>query len=213
MKTDDLITLLAAGEGPVDRHALARRLALALLVGVLAAVLLTVSLYGVRSDLAEVARTPLFWAKLALPGSLALLGLWLTLRLARPGVRGGAAWGLLGLPLLLVWLGAAISLAGAPVEARADLIFGRTWRTCALNIALLCVPVFVTVFWALRGLAPTRLRQAGSAGGLLAGSTATLAYCLHCPEMQVPFWGTWYVLGMLLPTAFGAVLGPRLLRW
>lgn len=213
MKTDELITLLAAGEAPVGRHALARRLALALLAGTLGAVLMTVALYGVRSDLAEVARTPLFWAKLALPASLALLGLWLTQRLARPGVRGGVVWQLLGLPLLLVWLGAVISLLGAPVEARADLIFGRTWRTCALNITLLCVPVFITLFWALRGLAPTRLRQAGAAAGLLAGSTATLVYCLHCPEMQVPFWGIWYVLGMLVPTLTGAVLGPRLLRW
>ena len=56
MKTDELITLLAAGEGPVDRHALARRLAQALLAGLLAAVLMTVALYGVRSDLADVAR-------------------------------------------------------------------------------------------------------------------------------------------------------------
>jgi len=213
MKTDELIALLASGEGPVDRHVLARRLGQALLVGLLGAVLLTAALYGVRSDLAEVARTPLYWAKLALPGSLALLALWLTHRLARPGVRGGAVWGLLGVPLLLVWLGAAISLYGAPLEVRTELIFGRTWRTCALNISLLSTPVFVAVFWALRGLAPTRLRQAGAAGGLLAGATATLAYCLHCPEMQVPFWGVWYLLGMLLPTVLGAVLGPRLLRW
>jgi len=213
MKTDELIALLASGEGPVDRHALARRFGQALLVGMLGAVLLTATLYGVRSDLAEVARTPLFWAKLALPGSLALLGLWLTHRLARPGVRGGIVWGLLGVPLLVVWLGALISLSGAPVEARAELILGRTWRTCALNIALLSAPVLIAVFWALRGLAPTRLRQAGAAGGLLAGATATLAYCLHCPEMQVPFWGVWYVLGMSLPTVLGAALGPRLLRW
>ncbi|WP_060484973.1 DUF1109 domain-containing protein [Pseudomonas sp. NBRC 111123] len=213
MKTDDLISLLAAGEGPVQRNVPSRRLGLAVLLGLLAAVLMTAALYGVRSDLAEVARTPLFWAKVALPGSLAALGLWLTSRLARPGVRGGVAWGLLGLPLLLLWLGAALSLAGAPLDARADLLFGRTWRTCALNIALLSLPGLVSVFWALRGLAPTRLRQAGAAGGLLAGSTATLAYCLHCPEMGVPFWGLWYVLGMLLPTALGAWLGPRLLRW
>nr|WP_314614668.1 DUF1109 domain-containing protein [uncultured Pseudomonas sp.] len=213
MKTDELIALLASGEGPVDRHVAARRLGRALLLGMLGALLLAATLYGVRSDLAEVARTPLFWAKLALPGSLALLGLWLTQRLARPGVQGGALWGLLGVPLLLVWLGAAISLAGAPVDARAELIFGRTWRTCALNITLLSAPLLVAVFWALRGLAPTRLRQAGAAGGLLAGATATLAYCVHCPEMEVPFWGVWYLLGMLLPTALGAALGPRLLRW
>lgn len=213
MKTDELIALLASGEGPVDRHVAARRLGRALLLGMLGALLLAATLYGVRSDLAEVARTPLFWAKLALPGSLALLGLWLTQRLARPGVQGGALWALLGVPLLLVWLGAAISLAGAPVDARTELIFGRTWRTCALNITLLSAPLLVAVFWALRGLAPTRLRQAGAAGGLLAGATATLAYCVHCPEMEVPFWGVWYLLGMLLPTALGAALGPRLLRW
>jgi len=213
MKTDELISLLAAGEGPVQHNATGRRLGLAILLGMLAAVLMTVALYGVRSDLAEVARTPLFWAKVALPSSLAVLGLWLTSRLARPGVRGGMAWGMLGLPLMLLWLGAVLSLAGAPLEARADLLFGRTWRTCALNITLLSLPGLVSVCWALRGLAPTRLRQAGAAGGLLAGSTATLAYCLHCPEMGVPFWGLWYVLGMLLPTALGAWLGPRLLRW
>ncbi|HFL7937589.1 DUF1109 domain-containing protein [Pseudomonas putida] len=213
MKTDDLIALLAAREGPVDRHALGRRMLLALVAGGLVAVLLTVAIFGVRGDLAQVAHTPLFWAKLALPGSLALLALWLTQRLARPGVKGGLLWGLLGLPLLLVWLGAAISLLGAAVDARADLLLGRTWRTCPLNITLLSVPTFIAVFWALRGLAPTRLRQAGAAGGMLAGATATLAYCLHCPEMAVPFWGLWYVLGLLVPTAVGAALGPRLLRW
>ncbi|MED5611364.1 DUF1109 domain-containing protein [Pseudomonas sp. JH-2] len=213
MKTDELIDLLAAGETAVDRHALARRFALALLGGGLGALLLVAALYGVRADLAEVARTPLFWAKLALPGSLAPLALWLCGRLARPGVRGGAAWAALCLPVLLVWLGGALALAGAPLEARADLVFGRTWRTCPLNIALLSLPAFVGVFWALRGLAPTRLRQAGAAAGLLAGATATLAYCLHCPEMGVPFWGIWYLLGMFLPTLLGAMLGPRLLRW
>lgn len=213
MKTDEFISLLAAGEGPVQRHALARRFSVAMLGGALGALLLTAVIYGVRGDLAVVAHTPLFWAKLALPASLALLALRLAQRLARPGSHGWAAWVVLGAPLLLVWLGAGLSLAGAAPEARAELILGRTWRTCALNISLLSVPAFIAVFWALRGLAPTRLRQAGAAGGLLAGATAAVAYCLHCPEMQMPFWGVWYVLGMLIPTALGALLGPRLLRW
>jgi hypothetical protein len=38
-------------------------------------------------------------------------------------------------------------------------------------------------------------------------------YTLHCPEMTAPFLGIWYVLGMLIPTAVGAELGPSLLRW
>ncbi|WMR32666.1 NrsF family protein, partial [Metapseudomonas otitidis] len=73
MKTDDLISLLATADPGVDTGALARRTGLALLGGALGALLLMASLYGVRPDLAQVAGTPLFWAKLALPGSLALL--------------------------------------------------------------------------------------------------------------------------------------------
>ncbi|WP_144172640.1 DUF1109 domain-containing protein [Pseudomonas sp. Kh13] len=213
MKTDDWIALLAAGEAPVHRHASLRRLLWATLAGAVGAVLMTATLFGMRADLVLVAHTPLFWAKLALPASLAVLALGLTQRLARPGVKGGVWWGLPGGPLLLVWLGAAASLLSVAPEARPELILGRTWRTCPLNISLLSIPTFIAVCWAIRGLAPTRLRQAGAAGGMLAGATATLAYCLHCPEMAVPFWGLWYVLGMAVPTALGAALGPRLLRW
>jgi hypothetical protein len=39
------------------------------------------------------------------------------------------------------------------------------------------------------------------------------SYTLPCPELAAPFLGIWYLLGMLIPTAFGAWLGPRVLRW
>jgi hypothetical protein len=39
------------------------------------------------------------------------------------------------------------------------------------------------------------------------------AYSFHCPELAAPFLGTWYVIGILIPAAAGALLGPRLLRW
>jgi hypothetical protein len=31
--------------------------------------------------------------------------------------------------------------------------------------------------------------------------------------MALPFVAVWYVAGMMIPTALGALLGPRLLRW
>jgi hypothetical protein len=31
--------------------------------------------------------------------------------------------------------------------------------------------------------------------------------------MAPPFWGIWYVLGVLGPTLLGALSGPVLLRW
>ena len=39
------------------------------------------------------------------------------------------------------------------------------------------------------------------------------AYTLHCPELAPAFVAVWYVLGMLIPAAAGALLAPRLLRW
>jgi hypothetical protein len=62
-------------------------------------------------------------------------------------------------------------------------------------------------------LAPTRPTIAGAAIGLLAGAIGTLGYCLHCPEMHVPFWATWYLLGMAVPAAIGSLLGKSVLRW
>ena len=49
--------------------------------------------------------------------------------------------------------------------------------------------------------------------GLLAGAGGALIYSLHCVEMAAPFIGVWYVLGMSIPAAVGAVIGPSVLRW
>ncbi len=213
MKTDDFISLLATGVAPADRHALRKRFGIAMLVGAAGATLIMAMVLGIRRDLTEVIVTPIFWAKIALPLCLMIGALWMSTRLARPGVRpGGSGW-LIAAPVVAVWLASAWVLMAAPDDARLALVLGKTWRVCPFGIAMLSIPAFIAVFWALKGLAPTRLVSTGAAGGLLAGSTATLAYCLHCPEMGIPFWGTWYLLGMLVPTVIGALLGPRLLRW
>lgn len=213
MKTDDFLDMLATGVEPVDHWTLARRFSLAVLIGLLAATLLVIGLLGIRPDLAQVAATPLFWAKVALPSALIVGALSMVTRLSRPGVTAGPGKWLVGATLAAVWLGTAVVLVVAAPGSRAAVILGATWKVCPLLITLLSAPGFVAIFWALRGMAPTRPVWAGAAGGLLSGALATLAYCLHCPEMEVPFWGVWYVTGMLLPTVLGALMGPRWLRW
>jgi hypothetical protein len=213
MNTDDLISMLATGVAPVDQHVVGRRFGIAITAGAAMALLLLSITLHFRADLAEVAVTPLFWAKVALPLSLLLGALWMLTRLARPGMATAAGWPGISVPFAAVWLGAAYVLAGTPAGERTAAILGQTWRVCPFAIAMLSAPVFIAIFWALRGLAPTRLRLAGAVGGLLSGAVATLVYCLHCPEMGVAFWGVWYVLGMLVPTAIGALFGQRLLRW
>lgn len=213
MRTDDLVTMLATGAGAVRPNQAARRFATAVAWGALGAALLMASLLGPRPDLAKAVLLPMFWVKLAFVAGLAAASLFATLRLSRPGMRLAWVPGALAAPVLAMWLLAAVVLARADAAQRALLFFGDTWDVCPFLIALLSAPAFVAAMWAMKGLAPTRLRLAGAAAGLLAGAVGTLMYSVHCPEMGAPFIGFWYLLGMLIPTAMGALLGPRLLRW
>ncbi|WP_341960533.1 DUF1109 domain-containing protein [Pseudomonas sp. RC10] len=213
MKTDDLISMLAGGVAPVDRGQLAKRFGLAVVLAALGSLLMVLVKFGARPDLMEAAQTPLFWGKIAFPACLGAGSLWMVLRLARPGLSAGSGRWVVGAGVLLVWLAGVIALMQAPADARVAMIFGKTWKVCAINIVLLSIPGFISIFWALRGMAPTRLRLAGASGGLLAGSLATIAYCLHCPEMEIPFWGVWYLMGLVASTVIGALVGPRVLRW
>lgn len=213
MKTDDLIDLLATGVARVDRKAVPRRFARALPFGFAGSVLLMSIVFGVRHDLLSVAQTSIFWAKLAFPCAVALAAALAVSRLGRPGVRGGYAWALVALPFVAVLAGAWFVLANVPAAARVPLVLGHTWRTCPFNIVLLSIPTFAAVCWAVRGLAPTNLRAAGAAVGLFSSALATIAYCLHCPEMSPAFWSVWYVIGMAVPAGIGAWFAPRLLRW
>ncbi|WP_413457250.1 DUF1109 domain-containing protein [Herbaspirillum huttiense] len=213
MKTEDLISMMATGVAPVDRRLPVRQMAQALALGGLASLLMMLKIYGLRPDLAVMLSVPLFWIKLAFPTTLAVGAMLVLRRLVRPGLRVGARWAGIALPSLAVWLGGVLVLLSAPVAQRLPLLMGISWRSCPFNIALLSIPLFIGIFWAVRGMAPTRLRLTGAVAGLLAGATATMVYCLHCPEMGVPFWGAWYFLGILIPAAVGLLLGPRLLRW
>ena len=213
MKTDELVRLLAAGVGASEPHAARCRYAVALAWGAFGTTLLMAIRLGVRPDIATAMRLTMFWVKLALPASLAVGALLAAGRLSRPGARLGRGPLALVVPVLLVWLLAAIDLLQAAPEQRSSLILGATATDCLVYVTVLSLPMMAGAFWAMMGLAPTRLWLAGAAAGLLAGATGALLYALHCPEMQASFIGVWYVAGMLIPTLAGAILGPNMLRW
>jgi hypothetical protein len=184
-----------------------------LLVGLLVSVALMLVVLGPRPDLAGAALLPAFWMKLVFSATLAGAGWLAAQRLSLPGTRTSMLPLYLGWPVLLLWLMAGVLLLPASPELRAELFWGRTWRYCPVLITLLSLPVFVAALRVMRGWAPTRLRLAGAAAGLAAGATAAVVYCLHCPEMSAVFVGSWYLLGILIPTALGAVVGPQALTW
>lgn len=213
MKTDELIALLAAdavADGLPDAR---RRFAVALAASALVTLAAVAALLGLRADLAAAALEPMLWAKVVF--ALGLLGAALVAvrRLAVPGgVIGRAALGLLA-PVAAIWLLACVQLLLAPPAERPAMVLGSTWRTCVPLIALLSLPTLAALLWVLRGLAPTRLSLAGAGAGLVAGALSAAIYALHCPEVAAPFVAIWYLAGIAVPAALGAVLGPRLLRW
>ena len=213
MKTEELITMLASGAEAAEPHALQRRYLIALGWGAFGATLLMAISLGVRPDLAEASRLPMFWMKLAFPAALLVGALFATVRLSRPGARLGRVPAAVAAPVLAMWLLAAIVLLGAAPAERSQLVFGDTWAYCPFLIAALSVPLFGPLLWAMKGLAPTQLALAGASAGLLAGAGGALIYALHCPETTAPFIGIWYVLGMSIPAAVGAAIGPSVLRW
>lgn len=213
MRTDDLIEMLAQGAVPVSRHTIEQRLATAALVGLAGALALMLALFGVRADLIQALALPMFWGKLLFVAALAWASVAVLRRLARPGLGLAHSVALLALPPLVLWLLAVVVLAQTDSGQRLPLVLGSTWRSCPFNIALLSLPALMGSLWALHGAAPTRLGWAGAGAGLLAGALATFVYALHCPEMDAPFLAVWYLAGIAIPTALGAVLGPRLLRW
>lgn len=213
MKTDDLIMMLSTGVEAVPTNVIGRRFAFAVAIGAIGSFLLLISTMNLLSNLVAAFTTPKFLIKLGFVACLAAASLSATIRLSKPGCKLGHAIEALVFPVFLIWGLGAITLAQAELDEGIRLILGDTWKVCVSLITMLSVPSFIAVMWAVKGLAPTNLRLAGFAAGLLSGTIATLIYCLHCPEMETPFLAVWYVLGMLIPAGLGAVLGPRFLRW
>jgi len=213
VRTDELITMLATSSGAVESGSASKRVAMAMGWGAFGAALLMAVMLGVRPDLSQAVSRPMFWVKIGYATTLLLASLFAVSRLSRPGLALSGVAPVILAPVIAIWILGAVELVGADPGERYRLLIGRTWRSCPELIATLSVPSFVAMMWAMKGLAPTRLRLAGAAAGLVASSIGTVVYSFHCPEMSATFLGCWYLLGMLVLPAVGAMLGPRLLRW
>ena len=213
MKTDDLINMLDSGPDVAAPKVPLQKFAMVVSSGVLLSVILMLTVLGLRPNMSELAMLPAFWIKMAFVVALAVCGWLAVTQLATPGARTKQLPLLIASPILLIWLLAAASMLNATPEQRADLFWGDTWHYCSWLIAVLSLPIFIAILRVMRQMAPTRLRLAGAGAGFAAGAAATLIYSFHCPEIAAPFIGFWYVVGILIPSILGALIGPRILRW
>jgi hypothetical protein len=213
MKTDDLINMLASGPDVPAPVLPVRRFVLLVAFGFLASIGMMLTFLGMRPYLNELIMMPAFWIKIVFVVCLATVGWIATARLSTPGTRITMLPLLIAAPVLLIWLVAAISLMHAEPGERAQLFWGQTWRYCPFLIGLLSLPLLVAVLNIMHNLAPVRLRLAGATAGFAAGAAATMVYSLHCPEIAASFIGFWYLVGIMIPTTIGMLIGPRVLRW
>src|SRR5687768_14873244 len=137
MKTEDLVTWLAADAVPVSLPAQARRFVVTLALGAGVALVLMLVLFGPRPDFVQAAMLPMFWLKLAFPASLVLAAAVGVKRLGYPGMRLGRVAIGVAAPVAAIWLMSAIALINTAPGSRSALIWGFTWKECPLNIAAL----------------------------------------------------------------------------
>lgn len=213
ISTDALIDALAGDLGATPVPSVRGTLALAFALGSAVSAAAMLALLGLRPDMASALATTSFWIKLIFPFGLAVAGVMAVDRLGRPGATAsrGYAVGLVvaGAMALL----ASIQLATAPRDAMRLLLLGHTLDHCTALIMLLALPILAAGMYAMRQMAPTRLRLAGAAVGVTAGALSAAIYAIACDETALPFVTLWYGAGIALTGVLGSLLGPRLLRW
>jgi hypothetical protein len=212
VKTADLVRLLAEDAAPARARTFAPRLLAAAAAGAAISAIVLLLWLGFR-PLAAAAATRPFWMKAGYTLVLAACGLAVALRLGRPGGRVGLAVWVVAAAVAMLGMMAGHETMRAPAAQVPALWLGHTWAVCPVRIVALSTPVFALVLWAMRRMAPTRLRLAGAAAGLFAGAVGATVYGLYCEETTAAFVVVWYTLGVAACGALGALLGPRVLRW
>lgn len=214
MNMDELHARLVADLKPTPRFYVLRRLLIGAAAGAVTSAALVAMLIGYRPDMASAALTMMFWWKLVYVLALAVVSFWAAERFARPDSEGGWRRGLwAALPLTIAIALAAWQLVNAPAGGRVQMIMGGSAKVCPWCIVAFALPPMAGLAWAVRGLAPTRMAQAGAMIGLTGGGLGAAAYALHCTESTAPFLALWYSFGVALAAVIGGLLGPVVLHW
>lgn len=213
MRTEDLIKAIAADAKSVEPP-VAQTLATAVGVGTLITALVFYGIFGVRDHFMDlIATSPRFLFKFILTLSVAVPAFVLVRDLARPDFKPGKNLWWLALAPAVLAVGVFAELFALPADAWKVNMVGHNAVFCLIVIPLLSLVPLVAVLYALRNGAPTHPVIAGAVGGLLSAGIAATLYAAHCPDDSPLFLAVWYTIALIVMTALGALLGPRVLRW
>lgn len=211
MNTSDLINILVMDRAP--SLSLRYTIAVALAIGALFTGLAFLPMAGIRPDIAQVALSWRFLAKVAIVLMIAGSAIGLTLRLGRPdGELGHLKWAP-WLVLLVLALAVGTELIVVPPAQWENRLFGIHWLFCMGLILLFSLPPLVGLLVALKYAAPRNESLAGAIAGIAAGGIGATIYVAHCPDDSPLFVAAWYTLAIGFVALSGLVVGRRLLRW
>jgi len=212
VRTSELIAALSADPVP-EPIRLGRRVAAALVIGLVGSVALYGLLLGPRPDIAAACGTMRFWLKFVDSFAFALPALLLTLRLARPDAKPRALALWLAAPFILLAAGVVVELLVVPQGEWLSRLMGTTAMHCTITIPMLAAPVLAALIVALRAGAPLHPGLTGALAGAAAAGVGALVYASSCPSDSPLFVATWYPLATLICMGFGALAGRRFLAW
>ncbi|WP_119302147.1 NrsF family protein [Dongia deserti] len=210
--TPDLINALAASATPVRRlRPPLTRAAFWLLVAALVVGLLAVS-QGIRNDLLERLRDPIFAIAIAatlLTGILATISAFMVSLPDR-----SRFWPLLPAPAVVLWFSTIgyQCLTDWVHLGPGGIALGETAR-CFATLALTSLPLSLVLGMMLRHAAPLRPGATALMGSLaVAAITATALSLFHEIDATIMIL-VWNLGAAALFVALGGLIGPRLLRW
>ncbi|MEQ1696535.1 MAG: NrsF family protein [Hyphomicrobiaceae bacterium] len=213
MKTDDLISALTA-DVATKPTPVSRSVALAVVVGLPIAAAIPIYAIDVRPDLwGQLGADPRFTFKFVFTLATAAVGVWLALRLSRPGTSAGPALAALGATAALLIAADTTELMVLPRSEWASALIGARALDCVVLIPLLAAAPLAALLFAMRSGAPDNPSIAGAAAGLLAGAIGATLYASHCTNDSPLFISVWYVIGIAAVTLTGGLIGRKVLRW
>jgi hypothetical protein len=213
LATDSLIAALTA-DLPTRPTSIGRAIMIALAVGVpLGALIMATGIVPVRSDFFPALLDARFSFKFVFTLAALVAGLWLCVRVLRPGTQSGPANFGLAAAVVILAAGVVTEMSVLPMQNWRASWLGFDALKCVLLIPLLSVAPLVTLLYTLRAGAPDSPTLAGASAGLIAAGIGATFYGSHCINDSPLFVATWYVIGMAVVVATGALVGSRVLRW
>lgn len=212
MKTDDLIGSLVAdsGQAPASPR---RTAAIVLPFAVVVAICLFVIVLDMRPDFRDALGSWRYLFKIAIAANIALIGLVLLVRLARPEQSAKHLGSWIAVAFLPLALAVVLEVMLLPMSEWPASAMGYKALYCLTLVPLISLAPLAASLITLRHGAPQSPMGAGAIAGFAAGGMGAVIYALHCNNDSPFYVAIWYLSAIGIVTLLGALLGRSLLRW